>query len=1085
MELGVNNFAPAFSSELALDDTTSNVSTGINRGVHPRYGMSPIPGHSNLDTPVAENLRGLRASEQSGDISEEFVDRKKFLGVVPISVANYDNLAVISNSASQRGNQLVWILTDLNSTTQHISAVANCEYVDNSPSDPNLFKYKFDAAYGFANNLRDQILIDFTSNGLEGVNSPLFRHLNFPATYSGGLEAIIAQKLQISSEVFFSSVSTISVSGRSFQQQWLIGQKVANGTALTTATANFSKTNLFGVGSSVEVAGLSPSWVYKNYKINTRTLSYWNLASKLLQKFIYENYGVDETTFVGTMNQIVTTSNINMVGNATAAAPKRGGTYVPADVEQVLLNDNDGYIDSSYRMIMVAAKAPYAFVVQDWERDRSGRNVQLVSLTDRRVTPPVYSTFALPGPGLYKESGNATSTCFYAWPSYDPATALAKESVLPKSGTPGQHVALGDANSGILRANTTYEFTYSIFDKQYGIESNVGTPAKFKTGTDDFVALCIYRDGYSSSQYQQDVPVRVAGIPFQDVLFRTAYEPINKMPLAMNQTEFRFYYRPLGSFEWLPALFIDTAKLFYYPDFVNLYACTGTAVGTVGGQPGGFNDYSQLPLDQYDCVITYKGRAFWISKKNLVFSLRDNPFAYPLRNSAQAPAGGWNGGIVHTYRGQSEQQSRIVIFGAQETYIGKFTGIPLQTSVQVSPDTVAQFDLDGSDFTIETWTSITSFSHRSAVVADGDLYWWGPQGIYFDNGVSNPEKVSGVLEPNIYKYYDPSKTDEIHCTYDEKTKEIIWFYPPASDNTTSHALVYNTVTDQFFHQVMGCKVDWSTRIDTSNPGVTQKTNTLRTILSVRETSSGTVQRGVFFDSYNRSGDYCPTKELLVKTVASGSTSRQKVLTLDSGVDGTAFATITVGDLIALQQFKDYTGQTTGSDLVAKVISRDTLAKTILVNLPEGAVLPNVSLTDQRQFFPVWHAAANGAGLNGITYNWQTKYWMPANPENFLIWQYIYMFFKYTPWKRIDQNTFNMAYKTPSGGPFITDQIKMVDNSDSNFQVYHALRTACLNNIGQALKLKLSGVHIGDEWVLQYLEAHTSEETGNVLKTYQG
>ncbi len=70
----------------------------------------------------------------------------------------------------------------------------------------------------------------------------------------------------------------------------------------------------------------------------------------------------------------------------------------------------------------------------------------------------------------------------------------------------------------------------------------------------------------------------------------------------------------------------------------------------------------------------------------------------------------------------------MVVFGSQETYSGRFTGNQLQSPVQVSPDNVATFPVDGSDFVIESRTTITSFSSRSAIVAEGELYYWGPTG---------------------------------------------------------------------------------------------------------------------------------------------------------------------------------------------------------------------------------------------------------------------------------------------------------------------------------------------------------------------
>jgi hypothetical protein len=223
----------------------------------------------------------------------------------------------------------------------------------------------------------------------------------------------------------------------------------------------------------------------------------------------------------------------------------------------------------------------------------------------------------------------------------------------------------------------------------------------------------------------------------------------------------------------------------------------------------------------------------------------------------------------------------------------------------------------------------------------------------------------------------------------------------------------------------------------------------------------------------------PKTEFLIKQIAAGATSTQKVLTLASGYDATNFATIVAGDLIGIQQFQKYSMQTTGDDMIAKVVSTNTGAGTMTILLPDGATLPNVVLTS-KTFAPFWHK-----GLNGISWQIETSYWIPAGVNRFNIWEWLYLFFKYRTWFKIDPSVFTLAHKTPSSGPLISSEITFEDNSSENFQLFHALKQGDGNNQGQAIKLKLSGIHIGEEWVLQYLEAHTSDESGNILEMYQG
>lgn len=1102
VEAGINLFGSDFSSDYALDVGTKNVATGINAGSGPRQGMSPIPNHSALDTvgdgPEPQEVvnRGLRASEQSGDELTYFVDRKKFLGVIPLINTPYED-DTVSPLVEKQGNQFLWLLTDTEAAqTDSLSAVAS-SLVNISGPDA-MFRYTFNLADGFTNNTWAQF-IDDGSLEMDNWNSPLLAKLAAPnnTSFSGAsAEEWIRELLSFDPTLFYCSNAVITVSGNKWPMQWLCGEALAGtGSSTTTANANFTRTT---ISTSVYPMGICPSWNNRDFKKNNRNLTFWNLALyvagltgvRLNYKFVYTNYPVNDATYNANWNQDTTQADFSVTGNASLAIPNDNGDAYSSNNVRVLLNDPEAFCDSSYRIALIAAKKPMGFFIQNWQRDVQGRNVQIAPLTDRLHKPKTNSTNCFPTSGTtyYTEDGVQVSTCFSNWPNFVSNTATTAFSM--PSGTPAQMVTISTtAGSGVLRANTTYEITFSVFDKQLGTETNVGAPAKIRTSSTDNVALSLYIDAREAGpgDWYQYMPATTGVMPIEDENWAVGS---NQIAGWANYLELRFYYRALGTYEWLPALFIDATKYWYYPDHQVLWACQGNVAGLPGGQPGGYNDYSFLPEDTYDCVVNFRSRAFWFSKNNCVFSLRNNPFAYPLRNSAPAPTGGFKGAIAHTYRGQSEQGGRLVIFGDKETYIGKFSGLPFEMPVTISPNVTEAFALDGSDFTIETWTSITSFSHRSAVVADGDLFWWGPEGIYKDNGVGNPEKVSDALEPNIFNLYSQEHVDEIHCIYDEKTKLIWWFYPPASDATISHAIALNIETGAFFFEEFDCKVDWAQRIQTNNPGVSQNTNGLRTILGVREDSEAEIQRGVFFDQFNRSGDYQPQKELLVKEVAVGASSTQRIITLDSGFDAASFAEIVTGDYLALQQFERYTGQA-ADDIIAKVVSTDAMAGEITLNLPSGATYPAYAATDSRNYWPMWHKKRLTQGLNGIPWSFRTKYWCPMGPNFQGIWQWMYFMMKYVAWKKIDSETFNVAYRTPAGGDFISDVVEFVNNSDANMQVFHAFRqhgnimTTGMNNNGQAVKFDFSGIHIGDEWQLQFFELQGELESGNTLKQFQG
>ncbi len=1080
-EKGIDTFNPDFNINLVLSEDSYNLMTGINKGTGPRYGISPIPAHSNLNTSTHLS-NGLLASEDTpGDLLKQFYNRRKFLGIVPFTMPSIVDLTSDLGIATKL---FFWFITDWDGSQNTLTGTPNTYWTSNARgSFINDYVYQPDIGYGFYNPTWEQVTSVDTLFPTATVNysSPVIKRIgyNIPAS----APQLLKNVLKVGDSVYYGSTAVITVSGAKWPQKWIVGRKVTNGDASNTAIPNTRFTLLNA--TNAYTGGISPSWNTKDYKQSVRTITFYNnyaTNNQLANTYIYSAYNVDGSTYKQLFNEDYTSAHVALTTAAsTIVANARGAAFVAANVTRVLINDDELVCDSSYRLILFAAQGAYAYAVQDWERDFSGRIAQTMSLTNRMQVPQIYTTTEINSTSLYKEYGYAQSTCFEQWPSFDGTTPLVASSTSTATVDPVYQVTVGPANSGILRSNTAYEFTFSVFDKQFGTETNVGKPAKFLTGANDFVAITLKRDQTIAGVFQQ---VALPSFITDFYWSKTSSGGISYGNSCGNFIEIRFYYRPLGSYEWLPALFIDFPQWNAWPDYKIIWACQGAIAALPGGQPGGFVDNSQLPDDTYDCTVNFKNRAFWLSAKNLVFSKQNNPFAYPIGNSAPAPTGGYRGAIIHTYRGQSEQESRLVIFGQKETYIGRFTGIFNQMPVQVSPSTSANFDIDGSDFTIEPWTSVTAFSYRSAVVADGDLYYWGPQGIYMDNGVGNPEKISKHLEPNIFNLYDPSLTAEIHCHYDERTKDIIWFFPPLGNNTISYALTYDIENGEFFIDRFKCKVDWAQRVDTTNAGVTQGTNGLRTVIASRQSSSSLVQRGYFFDQINRSGDWSPTRELLARQVTTPGVSSIKKIEFDLALNAANFATIAVGDTIAIQQFKSYTGQATGDDMLCKVTEVNTGGSYLLVKVPDGATLPNVSLAP-KFYFPIWHKAANGDGLNGIPWEWHTKYWLAAGVNDPMLFMWLYLFFKYTPWFKSVLNSINVAYRTPSGGDFITDVVNLVDNSDTNCQIYHALRQGQRNNQGQAIKFKLSGSHIGEEWMLQYLEAQGTAQQGNLLKEYQG
>ncbi len=643
------------------------------------------------------------------------------------------------------------------------------------------------------------------------------------------------------------------------------------------------------------------------------------------------------------------------------------------------------------------------------------------------------------------------------------------------------------AGTGVLRKATTYEFTYSLYNKRLNYESNVGIPVKFNTGANDFVGLQLWNaaaGGGNETQYFHWRNTAPAGhwMPFYFGSFQdnlTKWYPPN---LATNFCEYRFYYRQLGTFEWLPAGNVDAAQ-FWFDGFLALNVCLGPVAATPGGQPGGFNDYSPLPADNYNCVVQYKNRFFWFSDKACVFSLANNIFAYAGRNSISASTGKFLGGIVHNYPGQAEQSSRLIIFGTDGNYVARFTGLYQQTQVQVSADTSATFNIEGSDLVIDPWTNVTAFSYRTAAIANGILYYWGPQGIYRDDGVATPTKISPDLEPYIFTLYDPNDTQNIHAHYDDLTKEITWFYrPKTADSAATHTLVYNVLTEKFIPGSSTAKIDWTQSLNVeSNMGTAGK----RTLIGSRASGAATVQRSYFFDNRNRSGDMYPTTDWLIKSVTTPVAGSRR-LTLAGGYNATNFAAISIGDYLALQQAPEYSNGFSCDDMIAKITAVNTGSGYVDILLPTGATMAASLTPTFDKYFPFWQRTPTAVGQNGIPYVIQTTYWTPTGINGYYWWLYWYLLAKMRLWATDVDIGWQLAFRGPTALDFITDPTVFQDNSDGNFQLYHPLRRGNDNMEGQGLKLKLSDAHIGHEWVLQYMEIHGTPYTdGDILKQFEG
>jgi hypothetical protein len=1056
---GAGVFAPTLDSQRALVDPrvtysygAYNMSAGVYEGMGPRYGFSIIPGQSDNETISGTRFPGLRASE--GAPAQGCVARRKFLGILAMKTPGATLASPIDG---------YWVIFTIIDTVEYlcIQPLSTLVTLRAIPS-ANIFD-GLDRSY------------QLRSTALTGSN--FLKNLVISADFTKATAK--ANSLLFASTKNYVASAVFTCSGRDVPMQWMFGRATATGGLTTAPSVCFRGANTVtdpNTGSPHLLNGGIPTeYQLGNFKTAQRSVKVTALTVLGDLNILYSATFFPTTTIM-VPNQYESTSVASLdLSTVTAAKNTAGTTY--ANTIAALVNDPSGVTRTGYRAILVAAEKSHAVLMQDAYRTETaggGMPTQLIELTQNSWQPPSVSS-------VYTEAGITKKTCFAFWPEFVRGTAM----VTGAAGTDGFGPGLGTVNTGILRANTVYEFTYSFYNKSLDAETNVGVPVKIQTSAVDFVALQLFAKGASQSTMfaaWNAFTEHVVPYPFSNFV-ETAIGSYAGPGLSINHIEYRFYYRQEGTFEWLPALTVDASRLWFSTEWVKLYACAGPMAGLPGGQPGAFNDYSLLPTDKYTCVLTYKDRAWWFSESNIYFSLRYNIFAYPGRNAIASSSGAFLGGTVHNYPGEAEQGSRLIIWSSTGVFIARFTGVRAQMPVQVSPVSTFAFDVDGSDLVVEPWTSNTAFSYRAAVVADGILFWWGPDGIIQDGGVATPQKISPDLEPEIFQIYDPSKTDEIFAHYNSHTKEIIWFYPPKVADSTypTYGLAYHVEKQIFYPMKFGGKIDNVSMVDvtTSGAGTAGK----RAVASVRETAATTTQRGYFFDYRNRSGDMKPKTELVVKTIATNGIYRR--LTLATGFDATNVATIVAGDYIAMQQAYQYNSSLspTVTPFIAAVAAVDSVGGTIDLVLPDGTVLNNDTPTFDR-YMPVWHVAKNGAGLNGIAFSSQSNYWVPFGAFYAAQWLFFFFIFRFVAWKQTRAPRLALAWRTPVSTEEGTGVLTLEDNSDGYCQRLFNADLGEVSSEGQGVKIRLAGYHVGPEWVLESLTTLSNPRDANHLKDFQ-
>lgn len=755
-------------------------------------------------------------------------------------------------------------------------------------------------------------------------------------------------------------------------------------------------------------------------------------------------------------------------------------TVGAGDGNLTLIQDSELKIDVDYKVI-AAVYASRAFIaIAQWALYHNASALGQLEPEGwfvPNVSTQVYA-YTTPGPPPdtaaepYREDNNPKQTCWVYWRRQaGGADGYAKASNLEGTETGAQiyysPVKFGAAGTGILRNGITYEFAYSFYNKLLNIETNVGTPAR-ATPTADLVGIRLFRQkAVFGAAGKAGVHVD-SSIPFQT-------PPRGNL----NHYDIRIYYRPLGSFEWLPGGSIACTEIFWNAklklpavagatdaDF-SLYFCTGTDVGTLGGQPGGFNDYSPLPKDNWIDVVAFQDRLFWFSASQFIYSMRNKPIVYPNRNSVPLPSGQCRGGIVHTFPGQASQDARLVVFGSSEMYVGLFKGVGfgIQQSVQVSTTSTATFELEGSDFILQRRSSFTAYTSRAAVVADGILYFWGPQGVCADNGVDLPDRISKELDLLLPTLFDGTKVDKIHAVYDAIQREVKWFYPPATGTGTG-MLCLSLRTGEFYLGSIAADVKWCADVTVDTDDLKELCGN-RTMVGVASVG-GSNAYPFFMDHKCRGGDWIPGRETFISTIADSGLNKRLTLTT------ALMASIDIGDRVVLPNPSQYAGSAAAIP-ACKGIVKDKNNGAKWIDVEFTVSVPNYSAANFTKNIPLYTD-----DIHSFTWALETQLWAPGGLKAWWLWLYAHTLWRVGLLPAATGPTVLFQHRTPQSGNYVSRTLSLTDNCRGSCQIHSQLVNTNMAAEGQALQVKLSGSHNGDEWTLQDFAVEAEAmETGSI------
>jgi hypothetical protein len=1073
---GISVSRTNLDTEFKLSENSVNLTFGNYEGIGPRYGISPIPGQGPLNVAVGNAYNRFGVTSNAKAISP--------LAFLNLNIAKFDDYKTKQNvfcfvSVSTLNGD-VFIAPNTANLFVDFNFCITTELVATSPG-------VFQRADGTAGNVTLSQPRNYIDTGVDWTDPESTRPYGF------------TEYRRLPSFLRRFSVAYFNVSGREYQQPYMLTKNIGTDSATNPGVLSWHR-----MGEWQECA--TGPRILGAQRYNFFTLQNSSTSSVgWCAKRSYVDSGVALTAASYVWSRSIQTVTNNFTPGNSFSGGLNTGTFT-GNAPHVLYYNPNNRISSAFTWFGVACGKAVIGYLKDDQKTAIGSAVvanglgagegpqsmvQYIDLNDLPFFKESKGTFNESGGSFYSEDGERKATVFWKWPPFVTGVAPANDSASPITAI-DQNIRLGDANSGVLRANTIYEITYSVFNKALNFETNVGVPAKIQTGTNDFVRLSIYR-AYRVAAGDRPIPLRYN--PVNTILGGNVVinADNNIFHNHTNHLSLRFYYRALGTYEWLPTTEIDVCDFFFNSERPKVWICEDPVARAPGGQPGGFSDYSPIPKSDYHTVLQYQGRAFWVSNNLFCFSMRNNPFAYPIRNQGTCPKGRFLGAIEHAYPGQAVQDARLVIFGSEETYAARFIpGGEQQEFVRVGPFDGGTFPVEGTNFRIGVWTSVTAFSGRAAAVAKGVLYFWGPQGVYMDDGRDLPVKISGDLEPWLNGIFDKSEQENIFAIFNDDTEDLIWFFkPPASDQnaTPSQALVLNVRTMAFNRWTFKSLIIHSAqRVECNfNRTNNKNMNGSRIMIFAQEVGSASnFTVPLFFDANTNGGDHSPNKQYIVNQVTTSGLNRNLIVTPDPAAEFSGGGT----RVLSIVGYERYADKAEGAGVDGIYSCQYTGANQVTIFPTAGVNFPTSETLADNLAFPVYFAggttSAITAGSNSIDLTMQSQYWAPGGIYNWWLYLYTHFLFRVKLLKEESSNKVTVAYQGMlDNGSAVSNVLTLTDNSRENCQILNSVAPLQNQVSGQGMRMTMTCVHIGGLWSLQYLGIDVVPQPIDELKTFEG